>query len=183
MPHPAMEKPQNQLLSWIVLIVGGLFLIPTLPFTLLLISMPIWKPDETSFLSLLFTALPVAICAATIWAMRQAYKAIRLSASTTGQASAVLPKSPEQVIENDLPSARKKPVWPWAVIVPGVLLLFALGPGAMMLPIMPVYLAAMSTDSGTAPDYVPALIVVIGYTLILAYAVLLVKAIQVLRAK
>ncbi|WP_181313551.1 hypothetical protein [Planomicrobium soli] len=48
---------------------------------------------------------------------------------------------------------------------------------------MPMYLAAMSTDSGTMPGYVPVLSVIIGYALISAYVVLLIRAVKALRAK
>lgn len=183
MPQPAVEKPESQLLSWLALIIGGLFLIPTLPFTLLLVFMPIWKPDETSFLSIFFTAISVGICAVTIWAMRRAYKVVRQSPLPgTEQDPTSIERRPHQKAKIDQ-HATKKPVWPWVVIAPSVLLLFAAGPGAMMLPIMPVYLAAMSTDSGTVPDYVPALIFIIGYALIIGYVVLLVKAVKALRSK
>jgi len=183
MQQPSVESPQNQLLSWVVLVIGGLFLIPTLPFTLLLISMPIWKPDETSFFSIFFTAIPVGICAATIWAMRRAYKDVRLAKKTAiGQPQPVIEEPSSEKEETSQPPV-KKTVWPWFVILPGALLLVVSGPGAMMLPIMPVYLAAMSTDSGTTPDYVPALIFLIGYAVIIGYAVLLVKAVKALRSK
>ncbi|MDM5330100.1 hypothetical protein [Neobacillus sp. CF12] len=57
------------------------------------------------------------------------------------------------------------------------------GPGAIMLPIMPLFLAGMSTDSLDTPDYVPILIFVIGYGLMIGYTFLLIKAIKTLRKK
>lgn len=183
MQQPAVEKPKNQLLSWFVLIAGGFFLAPTLPFTLLLILMPLWKPDEVSFISMLFTSIPVGLCVLAIWAMRRAFKSLRPPKGAADKQVAIpQPETPVHSTEPTQPPA-KKPLWPWIIIVPGALLLVAAGPGAMMLPIMPMYLAAMSTDSGTTPDYVPALIIVIGYALIFGYILLLVKAVKALRGK
>jgi hypothetical protein len=178
--QPAIQKPKNLILAWFVLIAGGLFLVPTLPYTLLLLLMPIWKPDEAGFFSTLLTAIPASICAATIWGMRRAYKTVRPAKTVQGPDE--LEEQLAQPVQA-MPSFEKKLIWPWFVIVPSGLLMVAMGPGTMMLPIMPVYLAAMSTDSGSVPDYVPALIFVIGYALILGYAILLFKAIKALRAK
>ncbi|TWT14576.1 hypothetical protein [Planomicrobium sp. CPCC 101079] len=157
-------------------------MISTLPYMLILLFMPLWKPDEVSMLSMIFTVIPVSICALVIWTMRRAYKTVRsIKTLATWQAPDLEPATQNTGAEP--PHAVKKPVWPWLVIVPGALLLLSMGPGAMMLPIMPLYLAAMSTDSGTAPSYVPALLVIIGYALICGYVVLLVRAIKALRAK
>ncbi|TWT25124.1 hypothetical protein [Planomicrobium sp. CPCC 101110] len=182
MQQPAVEKPKNQLLPWFVLIVGGLFMIPTLPFTLLLVLMPLWKPDEVSFFSMLFTSILAGLCILAIRAMRRAFKSLR--PSKTADEKIAIPH-PEAPVHNAAPAqpTAKKPLWPWMIIVPGALLLIASGPGAMMLPIMPLYLAAMSTDSGTTPDHVPALIIGIGYALLSGYILLLVKAVNALRGK
>lgn len=74
-------------------------------------------------------------------------------------------------------------IWPWLVLIPGGLLLVSTGPGIIMLPIMPLFLAAMSTDSGANPDYVPLLIIVIGYGLMIGYITLVVLAIKKLRKR
>ncbi|HZG71398.1 MAG TPA: hypothetical protein VEY51_07640 [Chondromyces sp.] len=82
-----------------------------------------------------------------------------------------------------LSAKTQKPIWPWIVIGFGAVSLIGAGPGAIMLPIMPLFLAAMSTDSGNTPDYVPSLILVIGYGLLIGYTTLLIKAIKTLRSK
>jgi hypothetical protein len=79
--------------------------------------------------------------------------------------------------------AVKKPVWPWIVIGAGAVLVISTGPAAIMLPVMPLLLAGFSTDSSSTPDYVPTLIIFVGYGILLGYILLLVKAIKRLRTK
>ncbi|MFE8701605.1 hypothetical protein ACFYKX_13455 [Cytobacillus sp. FJAT-54145] len=59
----------------------------------------------------------------------------------------------------------------WIVIGIFAVCIF-LGPGIFTLPIMPLFLAGMSTDSGTTPAYVPILIIIVGYSVmaLLGYA-------------
>lgn len=179
----------NQILSWIILIGGAIFSIMTFPFILLLVFMPFWKPDEVSFLSMVFTAIPLAFSIMTFWAMRRAYKAIRNhrqnfnaedeKTKKTELEPVISPNATETYSESV--TEKNRPVWPWVVIVPSILLVISMGPGAIMLPIMPLFLAGMSTDSGQTPDYVPFLIILIGYGLLAGFALLLFKAVYALR--
>ncbi|WP_218895473.1 hypothetical protein [Neobacillus driksii] len=52
-----------------------------------------------------------------------------------------------------------------------------------MLPVMPLLLAAFSTHSPSTPDYVPILIIFVGYGILVGYTILLIKAIKKLRLK
>lgn len=171
MRHSNLQQP---IWAWVVLIGCGLFLLSALPGFLLTLFMTFWQANELSFFSIIFMTITLCILVVTGWGMKRAIQAIR----AYNQAKKNLVLEYIEVTDN-----RKKPIWPWVVIGSGALLLISAGPGVIMLPIAPLFLAGMSTDSGTTPDYVPILILVIGYGLIVGYIILLVKAIKALRAK
>jgi hypothetical protein len=49
-----IQKKKNPLWAWFVLIGGGLFLLQSLPGMLLTIAIPLWKPDEFSFFTVIY---------------------------------------------------------------------------------------------------------------------------------
>ncbi|WP_284036934.1 hypothetical protein [Neobacillus sp. 114] len=177
-------RPSNQqqpIWAWVVLIGGALFLISALPGMLFIIFMPFWKADELSFFTMIFAAISLCILIVTAWGIKRAYNALR--DYNRAKKAYELESLQEKKLLNNLSSETKKPIWPWIVIGLGALLVVSSGPGIIMLPIGPLFLAGMSTDSGTTPDYVPFLIIVIGYGLMAGYVILLIKAIKTLRAK
>ena len=173
------EKPRW---AWFVLICGGLFLLNSFPGIFLYLLLPFWKSDEFNFFTIVLMVISLCILIVTIWGMKRAYNTIRASRQMEPATLSIEGLDVPQPSADD-PSKQTKSIWPWLVIIPGVLLLVNSGPGVMMLPIMPLFLAGMSTDSGTAPDYVPILIILIGYGLMIGYVILLVKAIKALRIK
>ncbi|KKK38075.1 hypothetical protein WQ57_11360 [Mesobacillus campisalis] len=177
MQHSTMQSP---IWAWLVLIGGGLFLISALPGIIFTVLMTFFKPNELSFVSFIMAAISVSILFVTGWAMKRAYRAIK--AFNEAKQGAMPAAAPAGSLSYS-PLKTKKPIWPWVVIVPGILLMIKAGAGVMMLPIMPIFLAGMSTDSGTAPDYLPFLIIVGGYGLMIVYIILVVRAIKALRGK
>jgi|GEM_PF-3692319 len=73
---------------------------------------------------------------------------------------------------------RKQPIWAWIVIGLSALSLLPMGPGAIMLPVLPLLLAGFSTDAPGTPEYVPILILVVGYGLLVGWVTLIVFAIR-----
>lgn len=169
------KKLENPLWAWFVLVGGGLFLIKAAPGMLFTLAIPLWKPDEISFFTYIYIPFVLGILVAAIWGMKKAYGAIRVYQKDK------INQVPEPIIQ-ETPTT-KKPVWPWVVIGLGAVLVIGSGPAALMLPMMPLFLAGMSTDSSQTPDYVPILIILIGYGIIIGYIILLVQAIKKLRAK
>jgi hypothetical protein len=178
------SNPQQPIWAWIVLIGGGLFLFSAFPGLFLVFIMSAWKANELGFFTILYMTIALCLLAGTVWGLVKAFKAIR---PYNQQKKDFLHEyfkdinSPESV--NSAVSKKAKPIWPWIVIAPGALLLISSGPGVIMLPIAPLFLAGMSTDSGTTPEYIPLLILVVGYGLMISYIILVVKAIKTLRAK
>ena len=193
----------NPIWAYFVLIGGGIFALTTLPGMLLMITIPLWKSDEISFFSILFMVIGLCIIIVVGWGMKRAFVAIKTykvwsktsgpvagSGGKTVEPLSAVEKPTELIGGNGEETAeqldvgsekKKKPIWPWIALAPGALLLVSSGPGVLMLPIAPLFLAGMSTDSGTTPGYVPGLIIVIGYGLLIGYTVLVVKAIKRLR--
>jgi hypothetical protein len=173
------QKRKNPLWAWFVLIAGGLFLLQSLPGMLLTIAIPLWKPDEFSFFTVIYIPIVLGILVVTIWGLKKAFSAIKCyqQVKNTG----ISAPQPKPIILSA--PAAKIPVWPWIVIGSGAVVVIGSGPGAIMLPIMPLFLTGMSTDSPDTPDYVPILIFVIGYGLMIGYTILLIKAIKTLRKK
>lgn len=169
------SKAQNPLWAWFTLIGGVCFLFTGAPYLFMTALIPIWKPDELSFFSIMYITLALCMLIVLFWGMKQAFLTLK-AYKKRGENQAAVPEIKPS-------TGNQKPVWPWVVIVPGALLLIFSGPGAIMLPIMPLFLAGMSTDSGTVPDYVPLAIFFGGYGLIAGYVMLLVKAIKTLKAK
>ncbi|MDQ1144200.1 hypothetical protein QE429_001027 [Bacillus sp. SORGH_AS 510] len=185
----------NPIWAYIVLIGGGIFAFSTLPGMLLVMTVPFWKHDEISFFSVLFMVIGLFVIVVIGWGMRKAFVAIktyRQWSKTTGPvvsggeiSTAATENTGEksaEVLDNGL-EKKKKPIWPWIALAPGALLLATSGPGVLMLPIMPLFMAGMSTDSGNTPGYVPGLIILVGYGLLIGYIILVVKAIKTLRAR
>jgi hypothetical protein len=170
---------QKPLWPWFVLIGGGLFLGSAAPGLLMSILLPFWRAEELGLFMYIFFMIAIIMVIATIWVMVKAYQALK----SHNQPFNEIPFKQDGEIdlhEVHKTTITKKPIWPWVVIAPGALLLVGSGPGVLMLPIMPLFLAGMSTDSGNTPDYVPILIILIGYTLILTYVILVVIAIKTL---
>ncbi|MFD2215260.1 hypothetical protein [Metabacillus endolithicus] len=171
------KKPP--LLAWFVLIGGALFLINALPGFIFLFLMKFKQSGFFHFFSLFYLIIALVIILGAIWAMKRSFDKIKnfhvLKKETNMQDSLLTTSTPSEKISTT--------IWPWLVLIPGGLLLVSTGPGIIMLPIMPLFLAAMSTDSGVTPGYVPLLIIVIGYGLMLGYITLVVLAIKKLRKK
>lgn len=73
------------------------------------------------------------------------------------------------------------PLWVWIVLgLSGVVVLYV-GPGILALPFLPLMVAAMSTDSGDVPDYIPALIFLGGYGMLAGWGIILYRAIRAIR--
>lgn len=179
------QKKENPIWAWFVLIGGGLFLLRALPGMLLTLLIPFWKPDEVSFFTFIYIPIILGILGLTIWGLTKAFSAIKgYQQVKNSQTPALIEEVPAQeTAKQELPTKTKKPVWPWIVIGAGAVLGIGSGPAALMLPIMPIFLAGMSTDSPHTPDYVPILILVVGYGLMISYTILLIKAIKTLRNK
>ena len=171
------KKPP--LLAWFVLIGGALFLVNALPGFIFLFLMKFKQSGVFHFFSLFYLTIALVIVLGAIWAMKRSFDAIKefhvFKRDTNIQNSRPTASPPSE--------KTSRTIWPWLVLIPGGLLLVSTGPGMIMLPIMPLFLAAMSTDSGTTPDYVPLLIIVIGYGLIIGYITLVILAIKKLRKK
>jgi len=173
-----MSQPyqQNPIWAWVVLILGGLFMVFSLPGMLLTLFMQIRQLEIVSSISIIFFTIGVCMIVVLIWGMKRAWMAIKSYNEFKAKYAVIEPKL-------DSTPPVKKPIWPWVVIGVGALSVLGMGPGVLMLPIMPLFLAGMSTDSGTTPEYVPMLILLIGYGLMIGYTILLVKAIKRLRSK
>jgi hypothetical protein len=170
---------KTPLLAWFVFIGGALFLINALPGLIFLFFMKFKQSGFFHFFSIFYLVIAMVIILGTIWAMKRSFEAIK--AFHVSKKKAHMQNS----ISNPSPSSGKlsRTIWPWLVLIPGGLLLVTTGPGIIMLPIMPLFLAAMSTDSGMTPEYIPLLIIVIGYGLMIGYIILVVLAIKKLRKK
>ncbi|WP_419955407.1 hypothetical protein ACN6MT_07810 [Neobacillus niacini] len=176
------SKIENPLWAWFVLIGGGIFLLKAAPGMLLTLTIPLWKPDEFSIFSIFYIIFALGILTVTIWGMKKAYTAIKAYQQVkNNHVPPQVEASPDLIIQEQ--PAVKKPVWPWIIIGAGAVLVISTGPAALMLPVMPLLLAAFSTDSPSTPDYVPILIIFVGYGILLVYILLLVKAIKRLRTK
>ncbi|MGS2777285.1 hypothetical protein ACVBAX_07895 [Robertmurraya sp. GLU-23] len=173
MSQPYQQKP---IWAWVVLILGGLFIVFSLPGILLTLFMQIRQLEIVTSISIIFFTIGVCMIVVLLWGMKRAWTAIKKYNEY---------KAKYTVIETNLDPTpqEKKPIWPWVVIGIGALPVLGMGPGVIMLPIMPLFLAGMSTDSGTTPEYVPMLILLIGYGIMIGYITLLVKAIKRLRSK
>ncbi|MCM3603027.1 hypothetical protein M3175_20005 [Robertmurraya korlensis] len=173
-----MSQPyqQNPIWAWVVLILGGLFMIFSLPGMLLTLFMQMRQLEILSSISIIFFTIGVCMIVVLIWGMKRAWSAIKSYNEYKASYTVIEPKL-------DPTPQEKKPIWPWVVIGVGALSVLGMGPGVIMLPIMPLFLAGMSTDSGTTPEYVPMLILLIGYGIMIGYTILLVKAIKRLRSK
>jgi hypothetical protein len=169
-------EAQKPLWPWFVLIGGGIFLVSAAPGLLMSFLLPFWKAEELGLFMYIFILIATLMLIGTIWGMVKAYQALRNPIQPIHD----IPLNSEKFQESHKNLSNKKPIWPWVVIAPGALLLISSGPGVIMFPIMPLFLAGMSTDSGSTPDYVPILIVLIGYTLIIGYVTLVVIAIRTL---
>lgn len=185
----------NPIWAYIVLIGGGIFAFSTLPGMLLIMTVPFWKHDEISFFSVLFMVIGLCVIVVIGWGMRKAFVAIKTYrewSKTMGPVTDGAEKLAEPIggagektaeLLEGVAEKKKKPIWPWIALAPGALLLVTSGPGVLMLPIMPLFMAGMSTDSGNTPGYVPGLIIFVGYGLLIGYIILVVKAIKTLRAR
>lgn len=173
--------PQKPIWAYFVLIFGAFFLATTAPAGIILLLVPFFKPDEISIMSSILTAFMLILPAGALWAMIRSYKAIKTYRLLKKETA--LLSLEKQVVdeEGEVPIKAKKPSWPWLVIAPGALLLISSGPGAVMFPIMPLFLAGMSTDSSDTPAYVPALLIFGGYGVMIGYAILVWRAIKTLR--
>lgn len=179
MNHKQIENP---LWAWFVLIGCGIFLLKAAPGMLITVAIPLWKPDEFSIFSIFYIIFALGILAVTFWGMKKSYNAKKTyQQAKNTQVSSPVKAPPDSNIH--VPPAVKKPVWPWVVIGLGTVLVIASGPAALMLPVMPLLLAAFSTDSPSTPDYVPVLIILVGYGILAGYIILLIKAIKKLKSK
>lgn len=175
------NKAATPIWAWFVLVFGAIFLVTMVPVLIILLLLPFFKPEETSIVSIFFTLFGVAMVAAAFWGMAKAYQAIKFHRKIQKEQEVLFDQNDQAGEISGTEQTAAKPVWPWIVIVPGAALIVMSGPGALMFPIMPLFLAGMSTDSGQTPDYVPALIILIGYGLMFGYAILVVMAIKALR--
>ncbi|MCM3585843.1 hypothetical protein M3182_08815 [Mesobacillus maritimus] len=173
---------QYPIWAWVVLIGGAIFLVSALPGFISTLLIPLWKPDELGMFSMLFSLMALCFLFFRIWGMRKAYQALKAYQPLQKQQASFV-SQPQNIVEESPLPVIKKPIWPWFFIVPGVLLLIGMGSAVLMLPIMPLFLAGMSTDSGTVPDYVPILIILVGYGVMIGFTILLVLAIRALRKK
>jgi hypothetical protein len=181
MQHSNLQQP---IWAWIVLIGGGLFLLSAFPGIFLVLFMSFWQANELSYFTFIYMTIALCILVVTIWGMKRALGAIQ---AYNREKRSFLNEYFKDInpaeLSNSLSVKKQKPIWPWIVLAPGALLLISTGPGVIILPIAPLFLAGMSTDSGTTPDYVPILIFTVGYGLMIGYFILVVKAIKTLRAK
>lgn len=175
--------PQKPIWAWFVLIFGTVFLTLTAPAGIVLLLVPFFKPDEISFMSSLLTAFMLILPAAALWAVIRSFKTIKAYQLHQREHALLQPKEEPLPGETPVPAKTKKPLWPWVVIAPGAALLISSGPGALMFPIMPLFLAGMSTDSPDTPGYVPALLFFGGYGLMIGYGLLVWRAIRALRTR
>ncbi|RNF39027.1 hypothetical protein [Planococcus salinus] len=180
---------QKQVLSWMILIVGTLLLLYITPSILITVLLPFWKPEDFSAVSAMFALVALGFAAVTAWAMKRSYRSLKYrKAKSPAPAKTPVPAASEKEAsflstKEAAPTETKTLIWPWLVIGCGALLLISSGPAVVMLPIAPLFLAAMSTDSGNTPAYVSVSIVMIGYGMMIAYAVLLFFAVKALRAR
>ncbi|WP_421617765.1 hypothetical protein ACAF76_009900 [Brevibacillus sp. TJ4] len=78
---------------------------------------------------------------------------------------------------------KKQPIWAWIVIVISALFIANYGLAVLALPILPLLLAGFATDSPDTPGYVPIVVMVVSYFILLAWLLLLIFAIRsVIRA-
>ncbi|MGM0903782.1 MAG: hypothetical protein ACQEXB_22110 [Bacillota bacterium] len=138
---------QKPLWPWFVLIGGAIFLVSAGPGLLFTILLPFWRAEELGLFMCIFIMITVFTIIGTVWGMVKTYQALR----NFNQPINGIPFLPEQQIESQeyhKNSPSKMPIWPWFIIVPGALLLVGSGPGVLMLPIMPLFLAGMSDRFG-----------------------------------
>lgn len=178
MQSPATRPP---MLAWFVLIVSAFILLSMLPIVFMTAILPIWRPEEFSVVSMVMLLVALSFAAGALLAIRWSKQTIGTAVRRNSALEEKSSELPSAFPEAEKAGEKKKPVWPWLVIAPGALLLVSTGPGAVMLPIMPLFLAGMSTDSGNTSAYVPALIILIGYGIIGIYGYWLFRAIKVLR--
>ncbi|WKA51919.1 hypothetical protein QWY22_04755 [Planococcus liqunii] len=169
------------MLAWLVLIVSAFILVSMLPIIFMTAVLPIWRPEEFSIVSVVMLVVALSFAAGALLSIRWAKRTIGAAVRRNSELEEKSMEHPPAFPQAEKAEEKKKPVWPWLVIAPGALLLVSTGPGAVMLPIMPLFLAGMSTDSGNTSDYVPALIILIGYGIMGIYGYWLFRAIKVLR--
>ncbi|MGK7379363.1 hypothetical protein ACSFXN_16140 [Planococcus sp. 1R117A] len=170
---------QFPLLAWFVLIIGAFFFVSMLPIFFMTVILPIWRPEEFSFVSVIILLIAAGFMAIAWRMMKWAKQEMKTAGRQKKEMSLPPEERPSLLLPEEVPD--KKPIWPWLVIAPGALLLISAGPGAVMFPIMPLFLAGMSTDSETVPEYVPLLIILIGYGVMGGYVYWLFRAIKALR--
>lgn len=173
--------PQKPIWAYFMLVFGAFFLATTAPAGIILLLVPFFKPDEISIMSNILTAIMLILPAGTTWAMIRSYKAVKTYQHLKKETALLSLDKQVMNEEGEIRADARKPFWPWLVIAPGILLLISSGPGAIMFPIMPLFLAGMSTDSSAAPAHVPALLIIGGYGLMIGYGILVWRAIKTLR--
>ncbi|EST53860.1 hypothetical protein T458_18805 [Brevibacillus panacihumi W25] len=72
----------------------------------------------------------------------------------------------------------KQPIWAWIVIGITGLFILKYGLAVLALPILPILLAGFATDSPGTPGYVPIVVMIVSYLILLGWLLLLIFAIR-----
>ncbi|MED4532412.1 hypothetical protein [Metabacillus fastidiosus] len=168
---------KNPIWAWFVLIGGLLFLIQFFPTIIITLVLLFQKPADLTSFSIIYMTMALCIVVIAVWAIKRALYALKTYNKVKKEQQQNFSGDSSKLITAEL-SKRKKTIWPWVVIGSGVLLLISAGPGVIMLPIMPIFLAGMASDAGPPPAYVPFLILTIGYGIIIGYTILFIKAVK-----
>jgi hypothetical protein len=88
MNHKQIENPSW---AWFVLIGGGIFLLKAAPGMLIMVAIPLWKPDEFSIFSIFYLIFALGILAVTFWGMKKSYN-VHKDISTGKKQSSFIPR-------------------------------------------------------------------------------------------
>jgi hypothetical protein len=173
--HFEEQKQKRPLWAYVTVVITALFLIMQGPRVLLLPLFPFMmggffnRPFNPSVIQAFYLLIGLTIFAAAVWLVVKAFRAV-----TKDQKRNPLRKNKGQF-------KRKGPLWAWIVIIVLGLGIISLGPGIFMLPILPLMMAGFSADSPNTPEYVPLMVMGIGYALLTGCIVLFILAIRAIR--
>ncbi|TLS38459.1 hypothetical protein [Pseudalkalibacillus caeni] len=171
--------------AWVVVGFAILFLLvgrgPMIFFYPLLILGLGERPFNPGFFNIFFFVTGYGILAVFIYYVIKAVK-ILVKKSEDLQENTISKASEANEQDNlNKPFKKKQPVWAWTVVIIVGLLVVGTGPGVILVPVMPLMLAAFSTDSGNYPAFLPITIVLVGYGLLIGITWLTILAIRTIR--
>ncbi|QYY43096.1 Holliday junction resolvase RecU [Aneurinibacillus sp. XH2] len=169
------EEQKRPLWAYITVAITTLFLLAQgpkvflLPFFPFMMSGFLNRPFNPSVIQIFFLLVGLTILAVAVWLIVKAIRAI------------IKDQKRNPFRKNKGEFKRKGPLWAWIVIAIFGLGIIWIGPGILMLPILPLIMAGFSADSPNTPEYVPLMVMGIGYALLIGCIVLFISAIRAIK--